>query len=84
VAIYSPQFASVTSVSLPHLGNSMQTIVSAEKTVQTYDMKTRLGSQYHNEYLRSGGVNMRSRASGVEREFDSHGIEQVTIAGRND
>lgn len=84
VAIYSPQFASVTTVSMPQQESAMQTIVSADKTVQTYDMKSQMGTQYHNEYLRSGGLNMRSRASGLESEFETHGLDQVTVAGRND
>lgn len=84
VAIYAPRFGSVSSFSLPHEGASSQMIVSADKTVQTYDMRNRAGTVYHNDYLAPGGLGMRSRASGVAAETETHGLDQTTLAGRND
>lgn len=84
VAIYAPRFGSVSSFSLPHEGASSQMIVSADKTVQTYDMRNRAGTIYHNDYLAPGGLGMRSRASGIEAESETQGLNQTTVAGRND
>ncbi len=84
VAIYSPRFASVTTLSTPHEEAASQMIVSADKTIQTYDMRARMGSTLHNEFLNPGGLAMRSRASGLGSNFETRGVDQTTIVARND
>lgn len=84
VAIYSPRFAAVSTLSESHVNAHALAPAAADKTVVTQRLDSELATMFHNEYNAPGGVLVRSRASGLGGEAESHGFEQSTNIALND
>lgn len=68
VCVYSPRFASVRTVSLPHEEGTIVEVAKAEHTAGGTELRTRLSATLKNKNVAVGGVAMRSRASGLDNE----------------
>ncbi|HET6422558.1 MAG TPA: hypothetical protein VFG20_02670 [Planctomycetaceae bacterium] len=68
VCVYSPRFASVRTVSLPHEEGTIVEVAKAENTTGGNEVRTRMAATLRNKNVAVGGVAMRSRASGLEGE----------------
>ncbi|HSG71552.1 MAG TPA: hypothetical protein VLA12_14110 [Planctomycetaceae bacterium] len=84
VAIYSPRFAAVSTLTEPHENAHALAPAAADKTVVTQRLESQRTTTFHNEYNAPGGVLVRSRASGLEVEAETHGFEQSTNLALND
>lgn len=68
VCVYSPRFAAVRSVSLPHEEGNFREVAGLDQTGFGGEMRTRLTSTHKNLNVAAGGALVRSRASGLESE----------------
>ena len=68
VCVYSPRFASVRTVSLPHEDGTFIEVAKAENATVGTEVRTRMSATLKNKNVAVGGVAMRSRASGLEGE----------------
>lgn len=68
VCVYSPRFAAVRSVSLPHEEGTFREVAGLDQTGFGGEMRTRQTSTHKNLNLAAGGALVRSRASGLESE----------------
>jgi uncharacterized repeat protein (TIGR01451 family) len=84
VAIYSPRFASVSTLTEPRENALAQAPAAADTALVTQRFDSRLVTSFHNEYNAPGGVLVRSRASGMDAEAESHGFDQSTNISLND
>ncbi len=68
VCVYSPRFASVRTVSLPHQEGTIVEVANAENSAGGNELRTRLAPTLKNKNVAVGGMAMRSRASGLDNE----------------
>ncbi len=83
VAIYSPRFAAVRSISGPEAGIGVDKLASAADLNRGVGMRTRLAPTNHSQRVSTDGVRMRSRASGLEAPSIGEGLEQHTYASEH-
>jgi hypothetical protein len=80
VAIYAPRFAAVRTVSGPETGVAVDRLARAEDFTRTEGMRSRTSPTNHAQRASSGGVRVRSRASGLEAPSITEGLDQTTYA----
>jgi uncharacterized repeat protein (TIGR01451 family) len=68
VCVYAPRFASVRTVSLPHEEGTSRELAGVIGANGGGEVRTQLAAQLGNRNVGTGGVRMRSRASGIESE----------------
>ncbi len=69
VCVYAPRFASVRTLSLPHEEGTINQVAGTENTYLGGEVRTRLAPNLGNKNISLSGVQMRSRASGLEGEL---------------
>jgi len=80
VAIYSPRFSAVRSVSGLESGFNVAALASAADADRSSGVRTRVSSNYHSQRDMLDGVRVRSRASGFESPSHMEGLDQATYA----
>lgn len=68
VCVYSPRFAAVRSVSLPYEEGTFREVAGVDHAGYGSEVRTRLAVNQGNRNVALGGMQMRSRASGLESE----------------
>ena len=77
VCVYAPRFATVRTVSRPHEDSHLNRIADVGHAAGTNAMHTRLKASLHVKKEMSGGMAVRSRASGLESEQLQGDISQT-------
>lgn len=80
VAVYSPRFASVRTISGHGAGVAVDRLASAYDTAYGKTFENRTAPTYHQQREGSRGVRMRSRPSGLESRNAGRGVAQTTRA----
>ena len=80
VAIYSPRFSAIRAVSLPTARFQVERVKSAHDDIHELNVRQREVVGDHSQPLPLSGVRVRSRASGLDNEANSAGVEQRLVA----
>ncbi|MGE3314423.1 MAG: hypothetical protein AB7O26_04850 [Planctomycetaceae bacterium] len=83
VAIYSPRFAAVRTVSGSESGVTVDKLAHAGDTTRSVGMRTRTVPSYHSQRESTDGVRVRTRASGLGSPSIVEGVDQTTYASEN-
>lgn len=83
VAIYSPRFAAVRTVSGSEAGVTVDKLAHAGDTTRSVGMRTRTVPSNHTQRESTDGVRVRSRASGLGAPSILEGVGQTTYASEN-
>lgn len=83
VCIYAPQFAAVRSMSLPQVNLAVDKLAAAHDGRPSVGLRSRLttGVESHND--QPIGLDLRTRASGVEHEAAHGGVARVQSSARH-
>lgn len=83
VAIYSPRFAAVRTVSGSEAGITVDRLATAGDTTRTVGMRTNIAPNYHEQRESTDGVRVRTRASGLGGPAIPEGVDQTTYVSEN-
>jgi uncharacterized repeat protein (TIGR01451 family) len=78
VAVYAPRFAAVRTVSHSETDLGVNRLASTFDTSRQAGLRGRTSPNHHRQDEASGGVKVRSRASGLENRDAQRGVEQAT------
>lgn len=84
VCVYAPRFAAVRSVSVPHEEGTFRELARLDSAGTGTEVTARMVSQLGNRNLAAGGMQMRSRASGLESERLAGNVEQRLLPRAHD
>lgn len=82
VCVYAPRFAAMRTIDAPYTGTGLAGIASADRATRTGGMLANTGFDTQTQQTPVVGVNMRSRASGVDVPVGLDDLDQNTNLGQ--